>query len=101
MEGWSNWSAPEDDHDIAARIERLFVIPRKSCAGFELEASVLGATGLEYPAVGVERFRRNALLSGLEAHDEERLDVIRIVTLEGVARELRVGQTVTAVLWFE
>ena len=66
----------EDDQDIAARIERLFVIPSKSCAGFELEASVLRATGLEFPAAGVERFRPNVLLSGLEAHDEERLDAI-------------------------
>lgn len=30
------------------------------------------------PPVGIERFRPNIVLAGLEAHDEDRLDVIRI-----------------------
>lgn len=33
--------------------------------------------------VGVERFRPNIVLAGLEAHDEDRLDTLRIVTGEG------------------
>jgi uncharacterized protein len=33
--------------------------------------------------VGIERFRPNLLLDGLEAHDEDRLDLIRIETGEG------------------
>jgi len=38
--------------------------------------------------VGIERFRPNLVLEGLEAHDEDRLDVIRIATDTG-AIELR------------
>jgi uncharacterized protein YcbX len=33
--------------------------------------------------VGIERFRANIILSGLEAHDEDRLDVMHIATNEG------------------
>jgi hypothetical protein len=33
-----------------------------------------------HDAVGIERFRPNVVLSGLQAHDEDRLDVIRIDT---------------------
>jgi uncharacterized protein YcbX len=33
--------------------------------------------------VGIERFRPNIVLSGLEAHDEDRMDLIRIETPEG------------------
>lgn len=35
--------------------------------------------------VGIERFRPNIVLSGVEAHDEDRLDVLRIATGEGEA----------------
>ncbi|MBE7367225.1 MOSC domain-containing protein [Ramlibacter pallidus] len=35
------------------------------------------------PAVGMERFRPNIVLEGIEAHDEDRLDVMRIATAEG------------------
>lgn len=34
--------------DVSARIARLFVYPVKSCAGVEVQASVLTATGLEW-----------------------------------------------------
>jgi uncharacterized protein YcbX len=37
------------------------------------------------PAVGMDRFRPNIVLSGLDAHDEDRLDDLRITTAEGVA----------------
>jgi uncharacterized protein YcbX len=33
--------------------------------------------------VGIERFRPNVVLEGLEAHDEDRLDLIRIAAAEG------------------
>jgi uncharacterized protein YcbX len=33
--------------------------------------------------VGIERFRPNIVLAGVEAHDEDRLDLIRIATGEG------------------
>lgn len=41
-----------------------------------------------HAAVGIERFRPNLVLDGLEAHDEDRLDVIRIAT-EGGEVQLR------------
>jgi uncharacterized protein YcbX len=37
-------------------------------------------------AVGIERFRPNIVLAGLDAHDEDRLDVLEIGTVQGVAR---------------
>jgi uncharacterized protein len=40
-------------------------------------------TALGHAPVGIERFRANVILSGLEAHDEDRLDVIHIATTEG------------------
>lgn len=36
-----------------------------------------------HAAVGIERFRPNIVLAGLEAHDEDRLDVLRIATETG------------------
>lgn len=36
-----------------------------------------------HAAVGIERFRPNIVLSGLEAHDEDRLDLLRIATDDG------------------
>ena len=33
--------------------------------------------------MGIERFRPNLVLEGVEAHDEDRLDVIRIATADG------------------
>lgn len=35
------------------------------------------------PPVGIERFRPNIVLSGVEAHDEDRLDLLRIAADEG------------------
>lgn len=37
-------------------------------------------------AVGIERFRPNIVLSGVEAHDEDRLDTLHIGTAEGVVQ---------------
>jgi uncharacterized protein YcbX len=36
--------------------------------------------------VGIERFRPNIVLSGIEAHDEDRLDLLQIATAEGVVK---------------
>jgi uncharacterized protein len=37
-----------------------------------------------HAAVGIERFRPNIVLAGLEAHDEDRVDVLRIAAAEEV-----------------
>ena len=42
----------------------------------------LAAAG--HGAVGIERFRPNIVLAGLEAHDEDRLEVLRIAAGEEV-----------------
>jgi uncharacterized protein len=42
-----------------------------------------------HEAVGVERFRPNIVLAGLEPHDEDRLDVLRIATGGATAVLLR------------
>lgn len=44
----------------------------------------LAAAG--HAPVGIERFRPNIVLDGIEAHDEDRLDVLHIATGEGQAR---------------
>jgi len=46
----------------------------------ELNAK-LGAAG--HPAVGIERFRPNIVLAGVEAHDEDRVETLHIATAEG------------------
>jgi uncharacterized protein YcbX len=46
----------------------------------------LAAAGHE--AVGIERFRPNIVLAGMESHDEDRVDALHIATGEGQA-ELR------------
>lgn len=38
-----------------------------------------------HDAVGIERFRPNVVLAGIEAHDEDRVDTLHIVTEEGEA----------------
>jgi uncharacterized protein len=42
-----------------------------------------------HDAVGIERFRPNIVLAGLEAHDEDRVDVLRVETGESSAAVLR------------
>ncbi len=44
----------------------------------------LAAGGHE--AVGIERFRPNVVLAGVQAHDEDRVDMLHIATGEGEAR---------------
>ena len=52
-----------------------------STASLQLLNDKLAAQGR--PPVGIERFRPNIVLEGLEAHDEDRLDLLRIATAEG------------------
>ena len=52
-----------------------------STASLDLLNEKLAARG--QPPVGIERFRPNIVLEGLEAHDEDRLALLRIATGEG------------------
>jgi uncharacterized protein YcbX len=52
-----------------------------STASLEQLNAKLAAKG--HALVGIERFRPNIVLSGLEAHDEDRLDLLHIATEEG------------------
>ena len=55
-----------------------------STASLELLNEKLQADG--HASVGIERFRPNIVLSGLEAHDEDRLGLMRITTADGEAQ---------------
>lgn len=46
----------------------------------ELNAKLVAAG---HPAVGIERFRPNLVLAGVEAHDEDRVETMHIATAEG------------------
>ncbi|RZL86101.1 MAG: MOSC domain-containing protein [Variovorax sp.] len=59
----------------------LLVIGEGSLA--ELNAR-LAAGG--HGAVGIERFRPNLVLAGIEAHDEDRVDTLHVATAEGEAQ---------------
>jgi uncharacterized protein YcbX len=59
----------------------LLVVSEGSLA--ELNAR-LGAQG--HAAVGIERFRPNILLAGIEAHDEDRVEILHVATGEGEAQ---------------
>jgi len=52
-----------------------------STASLDLLNEKLAAKGL--PAVGIERFRPNIVLEGIEAHDEDRLELLRIAADDG------------------
>jgi uncharacterized protein YcbX len=56
----------------------LLVISEASLQGLNQRLMAAGRG-----AVAMERFRPNLVLSGLEAHDEDRLDVLRIATEDG------------------
>ena len=43
-------------------------------------------TAAGFGAVGVERFRPNIVLAGIEAHDEDRVDMLHITTADGVVQ---------------
>jgi hypothetical protein len=55
-----------------------------SMASLDLLNAKLAASG--HAAVGIERFRPNIVIAGVEAHDEDRVDVLRIATDEGVVQ---------------
>ena len=44
----------------------------------------LAAAG--HGAVGIERFRPNIVLAGIESHDEDRIDALHVATAEGQAQ---------------
>jgi hypothetical protein len=52
-----------------------------STASVDLLNEKLRAQGK--PAVGIERFRPNIVLDGVEAHDEDRLELLNVATEEG------------------
>jgi len=56
----------------------LLVISEASLAEFNERMAAAG-----HAAVGMERFRPNLVLSGIEAHDEDRVDEVRIDTGNG------------------
>jgi uncharacterized protein YcbX len=56
----------------------LLVASEASLAGFNARLVAAG-----HAAVGIERFRPNVLLAGIEAHDEDRADTFHIATEEG------------------
>lgn len=56
----------------------LLVISEASLAEFNARMEAAG-----HGAVGMERFRPNLVLSGIEAHDEDRIDEVRIDTGDG------------------
>jgi uncharacterized protein len=58
----------------------LLVLSEASVTAFNQKLTAAG-----HAAVGVERFRPNIVLAGLEAHDEDGLDVLRIATSDGFA----------------
>ncbi len=59
----------------------VLVLSQASLDGLNAKLAQAG-----HAAVGVERFRPNIVLTGIEAHDEDRLDELHIATREGVAR---------------
>ncbi|MFC5609120.1 MOSC domain-containing protein [Variovorax soli] len=56
----------------------LLVISEASLAEFNARMQAAG-----HDAVGMERFRPNLVLAGIEAHDEDRVDEVRIDTGDG------------------
>jgi len=56
----------------------ILVIGEASLADFNERLAAAG-----HEAVGMERFRPNIVLTGIEAHDEDRVDEVRIDTGEG------------------
>ncbi len=56
----------------------VLVVSEASLAGLNQRLQAAGQA-----PVGIERFRPNIVLAGVEAHDEDRLDVLRIAAQEG------------------
>ncbi len=71
------------DTDAPNQFSDGFPLLLVSEASLQLLNDKLTAAGK--PTVGMDRFRPNIVLSGLDAHDEDRLADLRITTAEGVA----------------
>jgi uncharacterized protein YcbX len=85
---------PEHQRLSSKRWTGAFDAPNQFADGFPvLMLSQAALDGLNqrlqaagHGAVGIERFRPNLVLEGLEAHDEDRLDELQIRTAQGLAR---------------
>lgn len=80
------WASKQWTGAIEAPIEfadgfPLLVVSEASLAELNRRLAEAG-----HAAAGIERFRPNLVLSGLEAHDEDRLDELRIQTADGQVR---------------
>jgi uncharacterized protein YcbX len=72
------------DDDGLNQFSDGFPVLVASNASLALLNGKLAAAGVA--PVGIERFRPNIVLDGVEAHDEDRLDVLRVAAAEGEAR---------------
>ncbi len=59
----------------------VLVIGESSLAEFNARRAAAG-----HEPVGIERFRPNIVLAGVDAHDEDRADTLHVATAEGEAR---------------
>jgi uncharacterized protein YcbX len=64
------------EHDAATQFADAYPLLVTSTASMDLLNDKLAAAGQAH--VGVERFRPNIVLAGLDAHDEDRLQTIRV-----------------------
>ena len=75
------WTGETDARIEFADGYPLLVASEASLAGLNARLEASG-----HPQVGMERFRPNIVLSGLEEHDEDRLSEFSIATAEGAAQ---------------
>ncbi len=75
------WSGEVDAQTQFADGFAVLVLGQSALDGLNARLQAAG-----HAAVGIERFRPNIVLEGLDAHDEDRLDVLHIATAEGGAR---------------
>jgi hypothetical protein len=69
------------DADAPTQFQDGYPLLVTSTASLDLLNAKLAAAG--HGAVGIERFRPNIVLAGLEAHDEDRLALLRIAAADG------------------
>ena len=72
------------EHDAPNQFADGFPVLVLSLASLDGLNARLAAAGK--PAVGIERFRPNIVLSGVDAHDEDRLDTLHVSTADGEAQ---------------
>ncbi|HEX2544991.1 MAG TPA: MOSC N-terminal beta barrel domain-containing protein [Ramlibacter sp.] len=79
----SNRQWTGDDEALNQFTDGYPVLVTSTASMDELNARLQGKG---HAPVGVERFRPNIVLEGVSAHDEDRLDVLRVATPEGEVR---------------